>query len=111
MEAFGPNINDRSRMPPWGKQRILVDGYQLPLDFKNGLPYLRCRKPTEAELDLLPLIIMTSDVERDPTLYDNSIAKTLQIFMTQQRTRTSIKTLIAMGRIAIELLLNTVHYL
>jgi hypothetical protein len=70
MEAFGADINDRSRMLPGGKQRILVDGYQLPLDFKNGLPYIRCRKPTTAELDLLPHIIMTSDVEWDPSLYD-----------------------------------------
>jgi hypothetical protein len=40
MEAFGADINDRSRLLPSGKQRILIDGYQLPLDFKNGLPYL-----------------------------------------------------------------------
>jgi hypothetical protein len=63
MEAFGVDINDRSRMIPGGKHRILVNGYQIPLDFRNGLPYLRCRKPTEAELGLLPHIIMTSDVE------------------------------------------------
>jgi hypothetical protein len=56
-----------------GKQCILVDGHQLPLDFKNGLPYLRCRKPTEAELGLLPHNIMTSDIEWDPSLYDNII--------------------------------------
>jgi hypothetical protein len=73
MEAFGADINDCSRMIPGGNQRILVDGYQLPLDFKNGLPYLRCRKPTEAELSLLPHIITTSDVEWDPSLYESSI--------------------------------------
>jgi hypothetical protein len=32
------------------KRRILIDGYQIPLDFKNGLAYLRSRKPTEDEL-------------------------------------------------------------
>ena len=47
MEAFGADINDRSRLLPGGKQRILMDGYQMPLEFKNGLAYLRCRKPTE----------------------------------------------------------------
>jgi hypothetical protein len=73
MEAFGADINDRSRMLPRGNQRILVDVYQLPLEFINGLPYLRCCKPTKAELDLLPHIIMTSDVEWDPSLYDNII--------------------------------------
>jgi hypothetical protein len=42
MEAFGADINDRSQALPGGKQRIFVDGYQLPLEFKNGLPYLHC---------------------------------------------------------------------
>jgi hypothetical protein len=44
MESFGADINDRSSNLPGGKQHILIDGCQLPLDFKNGLPYLRCRK-------------------------------------------------------------------
>jgi hypothetical protein len=38
MEAYGADINDRYCSLPGGKQRILVDGYQLPLDFKNGSP-------------------------------------------------------------------------
>jgi hypothetical protein len=38
MEAYGADINDRSCSLPGGKQRILVDGYQLPLQFENGLP-------------------------------------------------------------------------
>jgi hypothetical protein len=42
MEAHGADINDCSHLLPGGKQRILMDGYQLPLDFKNGLPYLQC---------------------------------------------------------------------
>jgi hypothetical protein len=65
MEAYGSDINDRFCSLPGGKQRILVYGYQLPLDFKNGLPYLCCWKPTEAELSSLPHIIMTSDVDWD----------------------------------------------
>jgi hypothetical protein len=40
IEAHGADINDLSHLLPRGKQRILMDGYQLPLDFKNGLPYL-----------------------------------------------------------------------
>jgi hypothetical protein len=40
------------------------------LDFKNGLPFLRCRKPTEAELSSLPHVIMTLDVDWDPKQYD-----------------------------------------
>jgi hypothetical protein len=73
MEAFGADINDRSRLLPGGKQRIVIDGYQLPLDFKNGLPYLSCRKPTDDEISSLPHIIMTSDIDWDPSMYDNVI--------------------------------------
>jgi hypothetical protein len=73
MESFGADINDHSRKLPGGKLLILIDGYQLPLDFKNGLPYLHCQKPKENELRSLPHIIMTADVEWDPILYNNGI--------------------------------------
>ena len=74
MEAYGADINDRSRLLPGGKQGILMDGYQMPLEFKNGLAYLRCRKPTDEELCSLPhVIMMTSDIDWDPSLYDNII--------------------------------------
>ena len=72
MEHYGANIDDKSRQLG-GRQRILMDGYQIPLDFHNGLPYLKCRKPTQAEVDDLPHIIMTADVDWDPTVYDNVI--------------------------------------
>ena len=45
----------------------------MPLEFKNGLAYLRCRKPTNDELNSLPHVIMTSDVDWDPSFYDNII--------------------------------------
>jgi hypothetical protein len=60
MAGYGADINDRSRLLPGGKQRILMEGYQFPLDLQNGLPYLRCRMPTENELASLPHIVMTS---------------------------------------------------
>jgi hypothetical protein len=50
-----------------------MDGYQIPLQFKNGLAYLPCRKPSESELGVLPHVVMTSDVDWDPSLYHNVI--------------------------------------
>jgi hypothetical protein len=67
-----------------GKQRILIDGYQLPLDFKNGLPYLHCRKPAETEISSLPHIIMTSDVDWDPKQYDITFDEIEQFCDTSQ---------------------------
>jgi hypothetical protein len=37
MEAHGADITDCSSLLSGGKQLILIDGYQMPLDFKNGL--------------------------------------------------------------------------
>ena len=73
MEHYGAHINDRSSLLPGGKQRILIDDYQIPLDINNGLAYLRCRQPTDNELATLPHIVMTSDVDWDPRLYDHNI--------------------------------------
>jgi hypothetical protein len=58
-------------MIPGGKQRILMDVYQLLLGFNNGLPYLHCQKPTDDELSMLPHITMSLDITWDPSLYDN----------------------------------------
>jgi hypothetical protein len=39
MAAYGADINDRSRLLPGGKPRILMDGCQVPLDFQNVLDW------------------------------------------------------------------------
>jgi hypothetical protein len=36
-------INDKSLRLAGGLQRIVMDGYQIPLAFRNGLPYLKCQ--------------------------------------------------------------------
>jgi hypothetical protein len=60
MEHYGAEINDKSIRLPGGKQRIVMDGYQIPLTFRNGLAYLKCCPPTDAEVDLLPHLTMTA---------------------------------------------------
>jgi hypothetical protein len=57
-----------------------MDGYQIPLTFQNGLPYLQCCMPTQAEVDSLPHLIMTSDIDWDPTSYDNTITNLPQFY-------------------------------
>jgi hypothetical protein len=73
MEHHGAEINDRSTLLSGGKQRIIMDNYQIPLDIIGGIPYLRCRIPTDEEVATLPNIIMTSDVEWDPSVDDHHI--------------------------------------
>jgi hypothetical protein len=73
MESHGAEINDRSSLLPGGKQRIVMEGYQIPLDIDGGLPCLRCRKPTDDELATLPHFIMTSDVGWNPSIHDHKV--------------------------------------
>ena len=79
MEHYGADINDKPLRLKGGKQRIVLDSYQIPLAFHNGLPYLKCRIPTQNEVASLPHLIMTSDIDWDPTTYDNVISD-LQLF-------------------------------
>ena len=72
LEAYKQDVNDRSRRVPGGLQRILtVDGYEIPLAFRNGLPYLPIKPYTDREYETLPHVIMTSDEDWDPSVLDN----------------------------------------
>jgi hypothetical protein len=57
-----------------------MDGSQIPIAFHNGLPYLKCRPPTNEEVTSLPHIIMTSDINWDPTTYNNYISDIITFF-------------------------------
>ena len=53
------------------KQRILTnDGYIFPIYVKDRLPYLKLRPYTDDEWEDLPYIILTSDVDWDPSVLD-----------------------------------------
>jgi hypothetical protein len=60
-----------------------MDDYQIPLDINNGLAYLRCRPPTTHELETLPHIIMTADVDWNPSIFDNDIDNVVTFFDTK----------------------------
>jgi hypothetical protein len=71
MESHEANINEKPGLIPSGKQCILMDDYQIPLDVNNGLDYLRCLPPTAHELEALQHIIMTTDVDWNLCIFDN----------------------------------------
>ena len=67
MEYYKANVNDKSNKLPGGTQCIqTVDGYCIPLNIRNGLPYLNIQPFTDHKWDTLPQVIMTSDEEWDP---------------------------------------------
>jgi len=70
MEHYKNVVNDRP-LKLGGTQSITTnDGYTFPLDFQNGLPFLKLRPYTDEEWDTFPTVIMTEDMEWNPRHYD-----------------------------------------
>jgi hypothetical protein len=106
MESHGADINEKTRLLPGGKQRIIMDDYQIPLDINNGLAYLRCRPPTTHELETLPHIIMTADVNWNPSIFDNDIDN-VETFLIPTMKSFTMDPLISMGSTDIARLRST----
>ena len=67
-------MNDKSIKIPGGLQRIkTIDGYVIPLNIKAGLPYMTMRPYTDQEWEDLPNVIMTSDINWDPSQLDHNL--------------------------------------
>ena len=76
VEQFGNNVDDRSIKLSKGKQLITtLDGYAIPLNMINGLPYMSIRPFSDREFETLPHIVLTSDVPWDPTIADHLYAE------------------------------------
>ena len=73
LEFYGNEVCDKSRRVG-GKQRITtLDGYVIPLQIRDGLPYFKMTPPTDEDLDIYPHVIVTSDNDWDPAILDNEI--------------------------------------
>lgn len=74
MEYYKTKVDDRS-MRVHGKQCIRTnEGYVIPLDFINGLPYMQMRPNTTKEYDELPHIFFTG-AEWNPKVLDNILSE------------------------------------
>ena len=73
-------VNDRSDcLDPSGQLITTNDGFEFPLHFCQGLPYLDMRPYTDQVLDtLLPHVVMTSDVDWDPATMDGEFPLSCQ---------------------------------
>ena len=73
LEAFGTIVHVKAK-PNGGHQFIIAKGcYVIPLNVHHGLVYMYMRPPTDKELDgpnQLPQIILTSDLEWNPSSID-----------------------------------------
>ncbi|EEC51029.1 predicted protein [Phaeodactylum tricornutum CCAP 1055/1] len=73
LEHFHNNVEDRSRTVGGDQRIVTLDDYIIPLHIRQGLPYMDMRCPTDAEFTSLPHVILTSDVDWDPSVLDNEI--------------------------------------
>ena len=71
MRDFGIEVHDAPRRHG-GQQRLITpDGYHIPLSYRDGLPILAMRPPTDDELSSLPHLLLTSDVPWIPSCLDD----------------------------------------
>ena len=81
MEHFGLEVDDRSARLPGHRQRIVTpDGWIIPLQCRDGLIRMPLKKPSDHELDSLPRIILTSDLEWNQSCLDNEIDAQNDVF-------------------------------
>ena len=72
LEWYKNDVNDKSIRVPGGLQQIItLEGYKIPLSIKDGLARLDIRPYTDHEFDTLPHVILTSELEWDPTVLDH----------------------------------------
>ena len=73
IEHYKNMVNDRS-MKVGGTQHIRTqEGYILPLDIINGLPYLKMCPNTDQEFEDLPHIVLTGGNQWDPRVLDHNL--------------------------------------
>ena len=71
MRAFGIEVHDAPRRHG-GQQRLITpEGYHIPLSYRDGLPILTMRPPTDDELSVLPHLLLTSDAPWIPSCLDD----------------------------------------
>jgi hypothetical protein len=62
LEHFGNKVDDRS-LKAGGLQRITtLDGFVIPIDIIQGLPYIKMRAPSDEEYAKYPHVVLTADV-------------------------------------------------
>jgi hypothetical protein len=71
LEHYKNRVDDRS-IKSGGRQCLTtLEGYVIPLDIINGLPYMKMRPPLDDEIKDLPHIIMTSGERWNPAKHDH----------------------------------------
>jgi hypothetical protein len=71
-EWYKNDVNDKSFLFPEGLQHNqTLDGYSIPLSIQDGLTRLKIRPYPDQEFETFPHVMMTSELEWDPSVLDH----------------------------------------
>jgi hypothetical protein len=73
LEHYHNTVEDRSHTIGGNQRIITLDDYIIPLHIRQGLPYMDMRCPTDDELSSLPHVVLTSNIDWDPSVLENEI--------------------------------------
>jgi len=74
LEWYKNDVNDKSMKVARGLQCILTnDRYVIPINMRDGLPYVSLCLYADEEWEILLHIILTSDVDWDPSVLDHDL--------------------------------------
>ena len=73
MEHYGIKVDDKS-VKIGGTQRLVtLEGFVIPLQFRDGLAYVEMSPPSDQDLQDYPHVVMTSDMEWNPSILDHEV--------------------------------------
>ena len=75
IEAYKNKVNDRAIQAGGSQCIVTVDGYVLPLNIYNGLPYLEMTPNTVQEAEDLPTFYLTPDGLWNTKIYDFALSQ------------------------------------
>jgi len=70
----GNVVHDQSLKVGGAQHVCTLDGYVLPINIDNGLPYTLMAPHTQKEYDELPHVLFSSSAEWDSTVLDNKLS-------------------------------------
>ena len=71
--GFLPNLEEI--LSKVGRKQCIemLNGYVIPLNIQSGLLYMSIRPYTDTEWDSLPQVILTADIDWDPSVIDHEL--------------------------------------
>lgn len=70
LECFKNKVDDRSVKVGRSQHITTLEDYEIPISIRDGLPCVHLCACTDKEWETLPHVILTSDVDWDPTMLD-----------------------------------------